>query len=98
MSTSAEQLAQAAEGPALIGIFLNVMLYGAMITQTFFYFSTYKTDPAWIKAYVFILFLADTLNAVFNIAWIYGVLITNFGALSFFVDTAISPETLVALF
>jgi len=77
--SSAELLAEAAEGPALIGIFLNAMLYGAMITQTFFYFSTYRTDPAWIKIYVAVLFVADSLNAVFNLAWIYGVLINNFG-------------------
>ncbi|KAH9934259.1 uncharacterized protein B0H18DRAFT_549193 [Fomitopsis serialis] len=77
--SSAEMLAQAAEGPALIGIFLNAMLYGAMITQTFFYFSTYKTDPTWIRIYVTVLFVADSLNAAFNLAWIYGVLINNFG-------------------
>ena len=29
---------------------------------------------------VVILFLADTMNAAFNLAWIYVVLINNFGA------------------
>ncbi|TFY62214.1 hypothetical protein EVJ58_g4009 [Rhodofomes roseus] len=75
MPTEAEAIAEAAEGPAFIGIFINVMLYGAMLTQTFFYYSTYKT---WMKIYVCVLFLADTVNTIFNCAWIYGVLINNF--------------------
>ncbi|KAI0729022.1 hypothetical protein C8Q72DRAFT_915685 [Fomitopsis betulina] len=79
MTTEAVAIAQAAQGPAFIGIFINVMLYGAMLTQIFFYYSTYKRDPTWIKFYVAILFLADTVNTVFNCAWIYGVLINNFG-------------------
>ncbi|KZT66293.1 hypothetical protein DAEQUDRAFT_768114 [Daedalea quercina L-15889] len=79
MPTEAEALAEAVEGLAFIGIFINVMLYGAMLTQTFFYYSAYKTDPRWMKIYVAVLFLADTLNTIFNCAWIYGVLINNFG-------------------
>ncbi|EPS94846.1 hypothetical protein FOMPIDRAFT_93499 [Fomitopsis schrenkii] len=79
MTTEAVAIAQAAQGPAFIGIFINVMLYGAMLTQTFFYYSTYKHDPTWLKFYVAILFLADTVNTVFDCAWIYGVLINNFG-------------------
>ncbi|KAH9928854.1 uncharacterized protein B0H18DRAFT_1117680 [Fomitopsis serialis] len=50
-----------------------------MITQTFFYFSSYRKDPSWIKAYVAVLLLNDTLNTVFNTWWIYDVLINNFG-------------------
>ncbi|TFY64988.1 hypothetical protein EVJ58_g2262 [Rhodofomes roseus] len=50
-----------------------------MITQTFFYFSSYKRDPSWMKFYVAVLLLNDTLNTVFNIWWIYDVLINNFG-------------------
>ncbi|KAH9934258.1 uncharacterized protein B0H18DRAFT_1114995 [Fomitopsis serialis] len=79
MTTEAEAIAEAAEGPAFIGIFINVMLYGAMLTQTFFYYSTYRNDPKWIRVYVAVLFFADTLNTIFNCAWIYGVLINNFG-------------------
>jgi len=79
MTTEAEAVAEAVEGPAFIGIFINVMLYGAMLTQTFFYYSTYKTDPRWMRIYVAVLFFADTLNTIFNCAWIYGLLIDNFG-------------------
>ncbi|KAI0937414.1 hypothetical protein AcV5_005330 [Taiwanofungus camphoratus] len=54
-------------------------LYGVMITQTFFYFTSYRSDPKWMRIYVGILFLADTLNSVFNMWWIYNALINNFG-------------------
>ncbi|KAH9934324.1 uncharacterized protein B0H18DRAFT_951667 [Fomitopsis serialis] len=54
-------------------------LYGVMITQTAYYYTTYSMDPRWMKIYVAVLFVADTLNSVFNMAWIYGVLINNFG-------------------
>ncbi|TFY63802.1 hypothetical protein EVJ58_g3034 [Rhodofomes roseus] len=81
---------------ALAGIFMNIMLYGVMISQSFFYFSTYKrsvdilidinaphselvSDPKWLKCYVALLLLADTLNSIFNMWWIYNVLINNFG-------------------
>ncbi|CCM05262.1 uncharacterized protein FIBRA_07472 [Fibroporia radiculosa] len=81
-AAEAQTLAQFVDGPCLAGIFMNVMLYGVMLTQTFFYYTTYRHDPTWIKVYVGILFFADTLNTAFNIAWIYGVLITNFGSLN----------------
>lgn len=67
-------------GPPLAGIFMNMMLYGVMVTQTFFYYSTYSRDQMWIKIYVGVLFLADTLNSIFNIWWAYHVFINNFGS------------------
>ncbi|KAI0804514.1 hypothetical protein BC629DRAFT_1590781 [Irpex lacteus] len=73
--------AQAAHGPALIGIFINIFLFGIMITQCFFYFSTYKKDSLWIKAYVLFLLFLDLLNCVFDITWIYDDIINNFGDL-----------------
>ncbi|KAI0729021.1 hypothetical protein C8Q72DRAFT_884690 [Fomitopsis betulina] len=50
-----------------------------MITQASLNFSTYKQDLVWIKTYVAVLLLADTVNAAFDLAWIYGVLINKFG-------------------
>ncbi|KAH9934262.1 uncharacterized protein B0H18DRAFT_951621 [Fomitopsis serialis] len=78
MATAEEKLAESTEGPALIGVFLNLTLYGVMISQSVFYFTNYQKDPKWIKAYVAFLVTADTLNAVFICAWIYRVLINNF--------------------
>ncbi|KAH9838247.1 uncharacterized protein C8Q71DRAFT_856210 [Rhodofomes roseus] len=96
MTNPAAAIAQVAHGPSLAGIFMNIMLYGVMISQSFFYFSTYKrsvdilidinaphselvSDPKWLKCYVALLLLADTLNSIFNMWWIYNVLINNFG-------------------
>ncbi|KZT66297.1 hypothetical protein DAEQUDRAFT_695816 [Daedalea quercina L-15889] len=79
MATPQEKLAETTEGPALVGVFLNLTLFGIMISQAVFYFTNYSKDPRWIKAYVAFLVTADTLNAFFICAWIYRVLINNFG-------------------
>ncbi|EPQ54595.1 hypothetical protein GLOTRDRAFT_129946 [Gloeophyllum trabeum ATCC 11539] len=50
-----------------------------MITQTFLYYNTFKKDRLWMKIFVLVLFIADTLNSVFDCAWIYQSLILNFG-------------------
>ncbi|TFK52444.1 hypothetical protein OE88DRAFT_1657711 [Heliocybe sulcata] len=71
--------AEVAHGPALIGLFFNILLYGIMITQTFLYYNTFKKDRLWMKIFVMVLFIADTLNSVFDCAWIYQSLIVNFG-------------------
>ncbi|KAJ3479104.1 hypothetical protein NLI96_g9294 [Meripilus lineatus] len=75
------KVALIAHGPSLIGIFMNMLLFGIMIMQTSVYFSTYKKDPTWLKIYVAVLFVADLLNSVFNMVWIYDALINNFGNL-----------------
>ncbi|KIP01529.1 hypothetical protein PHLGIDRAFT_131227 [Phlebiopsis gigantea 11061_1 CR5-6] len=76
------KVAQVLHGPSLMGIFLNVLLYGVMITQTHSYYTNFPKDPIWIKSFVGILLLADTLNSAFNMAWIYNVLINQFGNLA----------------
>ncbi|GJE93552.1 hypothetical protein PsYK624_097110 [Phanerochaete sordida] len=73
--------AEAAHGPGLIGAFLNVFLFGIMVAQAFYYFSTYKKDRLWIKIYVAFLVLADLLNSIFDIYWLYHDIIINFGNL-----------------
>uniref|UniRef100_A0A0W0FUW8 Uncharacterized protein n=1 Tax=Moniliophthora roreri TaxID=221103 RepID=A0A0W0FUW8_MONRR len=73
--------AEVAHGPMFIGFFVNVLLYGIMITQLYIYFSSYKKDRIWIKLFV-ILLLCDTVNTVFDVVYPYGSLIVHFGALS----------------
>lgn len=78
MALSAES-ASVIHGPALIGIFLNILLYGVMIAQCLFYFTNFRhKDSLWLKSYVALLLLTDTVNTVLNICWIYNVLINNF--------------------
>ncbi|PIL30713.1 hypothetical protein GSI_06881 [Ganoderma sinense ZZ0214-1] len=66
-------------GPMFIGVIFNVLLYGVMLTQTYMYFNMYKDDRSWIKSFVLILFLCDTVNTGFDIAFLYDPLINNFG-------------------
>ncbi|KZT07796.1 uncharacterized protein LAESUDRAFT_758355 [Laetiporus sulphureus 93-53] len=80
-SPEAVELAKYIDGPPLAGIFMNTMLYGVMITQTLYYYSTYGRDSKWMKYYVGILFLSDTVNSVFSMWFIYNVLINHFGSL-----------------
>ncbi|KAJ3539725.1 hypothetical protein NM688_g6324 [Phlebia brevispora] len=65
-------------GPGLVGTFLNIALYGIMCTQCFLYFTKYPNDRPWMKIMVSVLLLADTLNCVFDMWWIYDVLINHF--------------------
>ncbi|KAG8706358.1 hypothetical protein FRC08_001116 [Ceratobasidium sp. 394] len=66
-------------GPLLLGTMLNVWLYGIMVTQTAWYYVTYKTDRTWIKWIVAWLFVIDTLNTIFDIGLIWRYTITLFG-------------------
>ncbi|EMD32711.1 hypothetical protein CERSUDRAFT_99088 [Gelatoporia subvermispora B] len=71
-----------AHGPGLLGTILNVFLYGIMFTQTYLYYSTFRSDRLWLKLFVAGLFVADTVNCVFDIWWIYVVVINHFGDFS----------------
>ncbi|KAI0809038.1 hypothetical protein BC629DRAFT_1437276 [Irpex lacteus] len=71
--------ASVALGPGLLGVFLNILLYGIMITQCFFYYSRYPDDRRWIKALVALLLIIDTVNSMFDIWWVYDALILKFG-------------------
>ncbi|RDX53862.1 hypothetical protein OH76DRAFT_1342939 [Lentinus brumalis] len=66
-------------GPIFIGVVLNIALYGIMVTQTYLYFHVYKRDRTWMKLLVFLLFICDTVNCCFDVAFLYMPLINNFG-------------------
>ncbi|KAI8978769.1 hypothetical protein BD414DRAFT_117621 [Trametes punicea] len=66
-------------GPIFIGVVFNILLYGIMITQTYLYFQKYKRDKPWMRLFVFFLFVCDTLNCAFDIAFLYMPLINEFG-------------------
>ncbi|KAI0726468.1 hypothetical protein C8Q72DRAFT_526455 [Fomitopsis betulina] len=69
-------------GPIFVGVVFNIVLYGIMITQTFLYFSMYKKDKLWMKLFVALLFLCDTLNCAFDITFLYLPLVNGFGDLA----------------
>ncbi|EPS93384.1 hypothetical protein FOMPIDRAFT_131067 [Fomitopsis schrenkii] len=66
-------------GPIFVGVMFNIVLYGIMITQTFLYFTMYKRDKLWMKLFVALLFLCDTLNCAFDITFLYLPLVNGFG-------------------
>ncbi|KAF9000864.1 hypothetical protein BDQ17DRAFT_1359107 [Cyathus striatus] len=66
-------------GPMLIGVFINMILYGILIVQTYSYYQTYKKDAAWIKYLVMYLFIIESVNTGCDIAMMYQPLIAEFG-------------------
>ncbi|RXW24362.1 hypothetical protein EST38_g1477 [Candolleomyces aberdarensis] len=47
--------------------------------QTYHYYLTYKTDPKWIKALVYYLFIIESLNTACDMQMMYQPLIQHFG-------------------
>ncbi|KJA15302.1 hypothetical protein HYPSUDRAFT_393214 [Hypholoma sublateritium FD-334 SS-4] len=66
-------------GPILIGVFLNMILYGVLLVQIYHYHLTYKKDAPWIKYLVYYLFAVETINTACDIAIVFQPLIDNFG-------------------
>jgi len=66
-------------GPMLIGVFLNTILYGVLVVQTFIYYQTYRQDKPWIRYFVLYLFLTETANTGFNIGMMYEPLVVRYG-------------------
>ncbi|KAF7358045.1 hypothetical protein MVEN_00851700 [Mycena venus] len=78
-------------GPMLIGVVLNMMLYGAVVTQMFTYYQRYPNDFAWIRYFMLYLFIAQTANVVVEFGIIYDPLIIQYGKQA---ALAISPKLL----
>ncbi|KAF7291263.1 hypothetical protein MIND_01270100 [Mycena indigotica] len=55
-------------GPMLIGVVLNVLLYGIMVTQMFKYYHEYPRDPKWIRYFMLYLFVLATAVVVTHLA------------------------------
>ncbi|KAF7770712.1 hypothetical protein Agabi119p4_6686 [Agaricus bisporus var. burnettii] len=66
-------------GPMLIGTVFNLLLFGVMIAQVYFYFTSYARDRLFLKLFVLALFVVDATNSVFNVVFIYVCLVLHFG-------------------
>ncbi|KAF9562505.1 hypothetical protein CPC08DRAFT_663152 [Agrocybe pediades] len=66
-------------GPMLLGVFINMILYGILLSQAYHYYQTFKRDAPWIKYLVLYLFIVETINTGCDIAMMYQPLINNFG-------------------
>ncbi|KAJ7270636.1 hypothetical protein B0H12DRAFT_774523 [Mycena haematopus] len=75
--------AEIAHGPMFLGLTMNILLYGIMITQIYLYTTTYKRDPLYIKLYIAVLMVADTLNTGFMVACLYQSLVVHFNDLAY---------------
>ncbi|KAJ8690742.1 hypothetical protein PTI98_012146 [Pleurotus ostreatus] len=66
-------------GPMLIGTFLNNILYGMLVVQSFIYYQTYKNDKKWIRYLILYLFLVETLNSALAMFTMYEPLVLRYG-------------------
>ncbi|KAJ7854720.1 hypothetical protein B0H14DRAFT_3449464 [Mycena olivaceomarginata] len=78
-----EDPAEIAHGPMFLGLTMNILLYGIMITQVYLYTTTYKSDPLYIKLYIAVLMLADTFNTGFMVSYLYESLVVHFNDLTY---------------
>ncbi|KAJ7590460.1 hypothetical protein C8J56DRAFT_937554 [Mycena floridula] len=85
--------ASAIFGPLLIGAFLNAVLHGVFLGQTYRYFETFKTDSKWPRYLVLYLVMIETANTLMDIAVVFQPLILEFGSPA---ATIISPIFLAA--
>ncbi|CAE7202497.1 unnamed protein product [Rhizoctonia solani] len=84
-------------GAILIGTFLNVWLYGILVTQVTLYYSVYKNDATWVKLLVAWMMLLDTLNTIFDMGFVYRYTITLFGNLPAQLHSHWSPLITVSI-
>lgn len=74
-------MASAAEpqwGPALVGVYISLILYGIELCQTFYYYRSYPSDTRRLRCFVCFIVFADTIHAFFSMILIYNVLIINY--------------------
>lgn len=66
-------------GPVLVGVIINNLLFGVLIAQNYFYYTTYPRDRLSIKILVSVIFIFELFNAVMVTVFIYDALILHFG-------------------
>ncbi|KAF7339072.1 hypothetical protein MVEN_01983600 [Mycena venus] len=81
-------------GPMLVGVFLNLILYGVLLGQTLNYFQVYKRDPTWMRLFVGYLFAVSTANSVLAMHMMYEPLIIGYGQKPVFFPTVFMSESL----
>ncbi|KAJ7469645.1 hypothetical protein FB451DRAFT_1255198 [Mycena latifolia] len=78
-------------GPMLIGVLLNMMLYGSLVTQMFVYYQRFPSDSACIRYFMLYLFIVETANVVIECGIIYDPLIIQYGTQA---AVSVSPKLL----
>lgn len=70
-------------GCMFIGLLINVFLYGMSVVQGYMYFVNFKSDKLFMRVFVAVLLVADTLNCVLDCGFMYQYLVSNFGNLEY---------------
>ncbi|KAJ7657382.1 hypothetical protein DFH06DRAFT_1298001 [Mycena polygramma] len=78
-------------GPMLIGVVLNMMLYGVVCTQMVSYYQRFTHDSPWIRYLMLYLLLVETANVVVQFGIIYEPLVIQAGTT---VSAITSPKLL----
>ncbi|RDX54121.1 hypothetical protein OH76DRAFT_1479169 [Lentinus brumalis] len=65
-------------GAWLVGTFISLLLQGVGYHQTYRYFRLYPDDPRWLKLWVILVTLVETLNTVLSMHVCYYNLVTNY--------------------
>jgi len=63
----------------LIGVYINLILCGILIMQTYYYYQTYRSDSKGIKFFVAYLFIIEIANSICDMAMMYQPLIIEWG-------------------
>ncbi|KAJ7204916.1 hypothetical protein C8J57DRAFT_1542016 [Mycena rebaudengoi] len=66
-------------GPMLIGVLLNTLLYGALVTQMLAYYQRFTNDLPFTRYLILYLFIVETANLVVECGIIYEPLIIRYG-------------------
>ncbi|KAJ7060519.1 hypothetical protein C8F01DRAFT_1142959 [Mycena amicta] len=66
-------------GPMLLGVFVNLILYGVFVGQVLSYYKLYHKDGAWMRYFVLYLLVLETLNTGLDMAMMYQPLILEYG-------------------
>jgi len=78
-------------GPMLIGVLLNTLLYGALITQMLAYYQRFTNDSPYTRYLILYLFVVETANLVIECGIIYEPLIIRNGTTAAF---TVAPKLL----
>jgi len=79
-------------GPLLVGAFLNAILYGVCMVQSFTYYQTYKKDRKALRLLVLYLMVMETFNVIINLGLVFEPLVLKFGNPQAFI---VAPKMLI---
>ncbi|KAJ7700773.1 hypothetical protein B0H17DRAFT_1046602 [Mycena rosella] len=81
-------------GPMLIGVFINMILYGVLLGQVLTYYKLYQKDATWMRYFILVLFIIETANTGFDMAFMFQPLILNYGQKPTFFPTVFVTQPL----